>query len=55
MLSKMFHYPKTFITKKPLLFIIALFLLNACFSQEIAKLEELMSAYSNQYKFNGKY
>jgi CubicO group peptidase (beta-lactamase class C family) len=39
--------------KKPLLFFVALFLILNCFSQEIAKLEELMTAYSNQYKFNG--
>ncbi|MBC7873909.1 MAG: hypothetical protein H7Y01_07935, partial [Ferruginibacter sp.] len=40
--------------KKPLLFVIPFFLfLNACFNQEINKLEELMSAYSKQFKFNG--
>jgi CubicO group peptidase (beta-lactamase class C family) len=39
--------------KKPLLFFIPLLLITFCFSQDVAKLEELMSAYSNQYKFNG--
>jgi CubicO group peptidase (beta-lactamase class C family) len=39
--------------KKPLLFFIALFLLTFCFSQDVAKLEELMTAYSGQNKFNG--
>ena len=39
--------------KKPLLFFIPIFLVTICFSQDAAKLDELMSAYSNQYKFNG--
>jgi CubicO group peptidase (beta-lactamase class C family) len=39
--------------KKPLLFSIALLLIIFCFSQDVTKLEELMNAYSSQYKFNG--
>jgi len=39
--------------KKPLLFFIAVLLITRCFSQDIAKLEELMSAYAGMYKFNG--
>jgi CubicO group peptidase (beta-lactamase class C family) len=39
--------------KKPLLFFIVLFVITNCFSQDVARLEELMSAYANQYKFNG--
>ena len=39
--------------KKPLHFFIGLFCIDHCFSQDIAKLVEIMTAYSNQYKFNG--
>ncbi|MEP7372774.1 MAG: serine hydrolase [Chitinophagaceae bacterium] len=39
--------------KKPLLFFLTLFLVTICFSQDVAKLEELMTAYANLYKFNG--
>lgn len=39
--------------KKPLLFSLPLFLVTICVSQDVAKLEELMSAYASQYKFNG--
>jgi len=39
--------------KKPFLFIITIFLFQSCISQDAAKLEELMSTYAQQYKFNG--
>jgi hypothetical protein len=40
--------------KKLFLQFIVTFLVTSCFSQDIAsKLEELMQAYTKQYKFNG--
>jgi CubicO group peptidase (beta-lactamase class C family) len=39
--------------KKPFLFINLLFLFQSCFSQDTAKLEELMNAYARDHKFNG--
>jgi CubicO group peptidase (beta-lactamase class C family) len=39
--------------KKPFLFINILFLFQSCLSQDTTKLEELMSAYAQQHKFNG--
>lgn len=39
--------------KKPFLVIATLFLLQSCFSQDTEKLEELMSSYAKQNKFNG--
>lgn len=39
--------------KQPFLVIAILFLLQSCFSQDTAKLEELMSTYAKQNKFNG--
>lgn len=39
--------------KKSFLFIVIIFVFQSCISQDAAKLEELMSTYAQQYKFNG--
>src|SRR5687768_211436 len=39
--------------KKLFFFVITLFLIQACSSQDTDKLEELMNTYAQQYKFNG--
>ena len=39
--------------KKSFLFISSLFLVASVFAQDVAKLDELLSTWSNQYKFNG--
>jgi len=39
--------------KKSFLFIPCLFLFASCFTQDAGKLDELISTWSNQYKFNG--
>ena len=44
---------KTSNMKKFFLFISCLFFVASVFAQDVAKLEELMTAYTNQYKFNG--
>jgi CubicO group peptidase (beta-lactamase class C family) len=54
MLSFVCTFPEiTIIMKRFLVVVVSFFIFHSCFSQDVAKLNELMDLYAAQYKFNG--